>query len=74
MTKQIHVLGAVFTSVAMVFIGSVQADDHPQDEKQTIVHVSANEAEFDEMVPDVSKAVLWGDHDRGAEKGVTVQI
>ena len=36
-----------------------------QPKKKELIFIPAEEAEFKEVVPGVSKAVLWGDHDKG---------
>ena len=36
-----------------------------------VVHISAESATFKEVIPGVTKCVLWGDHDRGPYGGFT---
>lgn len=61
----------VFTILAMAVvltatwaIGLAQ-DQQQKPTKNELIVVSADEAKFKEVVPGVSKAVLWGDHDKG---------
>ena len=58
-----------FLGVAVVLaftwsIGFVHGQEE-QPEKKEPIFVPADEAEFKEVVPGVSKAVLWGNHDKG---------
>lgn len=48
-------------------MGSVHLAQGDQEKrsKKEVIFVSAGDADFQEAVPGVSKAVLWGDHDEG---------
>jgi mannose-6-phosphate isomerase-like protein (cupin superfamily) len=64
MKRSLTVLG-VSTALAVTWsIGFVQGQEK-QPEKKEVIFASAEKAGFKEVVKGVSKAVLWGDHDRG---------
>ncbi len=64
MKRALSVLGVAVALAVTWSVGFVQGQEK-QPKKKDLVFVSADKAEFKEVVPGVSKAVLWGDHDRG---------
>lgn len=64
MRKPLAVGGVAVVVTAALSIGLGQAQDR-RDEDRGLIFASADEANFMEVVPGVSKAVLWGDHEEG---------
>jgi mannose-6-phosphate isomerase-like protein (cupin superfamily) len=64
MKRALTLLGVAVALAATWSIGLVQGQQQ-QLKKKELIFVSADEAKFREVVPGVSKAVLWGDHDKG---------
>jgi hypothetical protein len=63
MKKRLTVLGVVSALALTCTIGHAQGEQ--QQPKSSLIVVSADKAIFKEVVPGVSKAVLWGDPDKG---------
>lgn len=57
---------ALFVVVAAVGLAAVSALESTQAEKKGAVFAAAEKAEFKEVIPGVSKAVIWGDPEKGA--------
>ena len=64
MKRSLTVLGVAAALAIVWSIGFAQGQEK-QANKKELIFVSADEAKFKEVVPGVSKAVLWGDHDKG---------
>ncbi len=64
MKTSLTVLGAAAALAVAWSIGLVQGQEK-QPKRKNLVLASADEAKFKEVRPGVSKAVLWGDDDRG---------
>ena len=64
MKKTLTVVGLAAALAVICAIGVAQGQQR-QPEKKALIFVAADEAKFKEVVPGVSKAVLWGDHDKG---------
>jgi len=58
------VLGVAAALAVTCAIGLTQGQQR-QPKKKALTFVPADKATFKEVVPGVSKAVLWGDHDKG---------
>jgi len=58
------VLGVAAAMAITWSLGVVQGQQQ-QGKKNELIYVSAENAAFKEVVPGVSKAVLWGDEDKG---------
>ena len=64
MKRALSVLRVAVALAVTWSVGFVQGQEK-QPKKKDLVFVSADKAEFKEVVPGVSKAVLWSDHDKG---------
>ena len=64
MKSSFMVLGTAATLAVMCSIGFVQGQEK-QPKREEVNFVSADEAKFKELLPGVSQAILWGDHERG---------
>ena len=64
MQRTLTVLGVAAAVVVTCTIGLAQGQQR-QAKKKALIFVPADKATFKEMVPGVSKAVLWGDHAQG---------
>ncbi|GBC78524.1 hypothetical protein HRbin08_02020 [bacterium HR08] len=64
MKRTLTVLGVAAALAITCTIGVAQGQQQ-QPKKKELVFVPAHKATFKEVVPGVSKAVLWGDHDKG---------
>ena len=64
MKKTLTVVGLAAALAVICAIGVAQGQQR-QPEKKALIFVPADRATFKEGVPGVSKAVLWGDHDKG---------
>jgi quercetin dioxygenase-like cupin family protein len=64
MKRLLTVLGVV-AALAIVWPIAFAQGEEEQPKKKEPIFVSADEANFKEAVPGVSKAVLWGDPDKG---------
>ena len=51
--------------------GGVKRGQEKQPKKKELVFVSADRADFKEMIPGISKAVLWGNYDIGPYSAFT---
>jgi quercetin dioxygenase-like cupin family protein len=58
------VAGAVMLAVTCA-MGSAQAQQKPP-AKKALIYVPADKATYKQVAPGISKAVLWGDHDKSA--------
>jgi len=58
------VLGMAAALAVTWSIGLVEGQGK-QPKKKELIFVPGDEAKFKEVIPGVSKAVLWGDHDKG---------
>ena len=63
MRRSLIALGVVAVLAVTWSVGFVRGKEE-QSEKKELILVSADEAKFKEVVPGVSKAVLWGDPDK----------
>jgi mannose-6-phosphate isomerase-like protein (cupin superfamily) len=64
MKRSFTVLGVAAALVIAWSIGFAEEQEGQPNTKE-LIFVSADEAKFEEVVPGVSKAVLWGDPDKG---------
>jgi len=64
MKRLLMVSGMAATLVVTCSMGFVWGQKK-QPTKKELIFVSADEAKFKDVVPGVSKAILWGDHDKG---------
>src|SRR6266699_6810971 len=64
MKRSLKLLGMAATLAVTWSIGSAQGQEKRPKMKE-LVFVSADEAKFKEVIPGVSKAVLWGDDNKG---------
>ncbi len=64
MKRLLTFLGVAVALAITWSIGFVHGQEE-QPKKKELIFVHADEVKFKEMVPGVSKAVLWGDHDKG---------
>ena len=64
MKRRLTVLGLAAALAVTWSIGLVRGQGK-QPKKKELIFVPGDEAKFKEVVPGVSKAVLWGDHDKG---------
>jgi mannose-6-phosphate isomerase-like protein (cupin superfamily) len=64
MKRTLTVLAVVTALAVTCTIGLAQGQQQQPSEK-ALIFVPADKATFKEMHPGVSKAVLWGDHDKG---------
>jgi mannose-6-phosphate isomerase-like protein (cupin superfamily) len=63
MKKTLTFLGIAAALAVTCTIGFTQGQQ--QQPKKALIFVPADKATFKEVVPGVSKAVLWGNHDKG---------
>src|SRR5687767_15156327 len=62
-----HWIATIIALTAMGTLSVARAEGTPPaGAEPAATHVSAAKATYKEVVPGVSKAVLWGDHDKGA--------
>jgi mannose-6-phosphate isomerase-like protein (cupin superfamily) len=64
MKRTLTVLGVAAALAVTCTIGFAQGQQQ-QTQKKALIFVPADKATFKEAVPGVSKAVVWGDHDKG---------
>ena len=64
MQRTLMVVGVAVAFAMTCAIGFAQGQQR-QPTKKALLFVPADRATFKEVVPGVSKAVLWGDHDKG---------
>ena len=64
MKRTLTVLGVAAALAITCTIGVAQGQQQ-QPKKKTLIFVPADKATFKEVVPGISKAVLWGDPDKG---------
>jgi hypothetical protein len=64
MKRSLIALGVAVVLAVTWSVGFVPGQEEQPGKKEPI-YVSADEAKFKEVVPGVSKAVLWGDPDKG---------
>ena len=67
MGRSLTFLGLVATSVLTCSMGLAQGQEKPtkQTQKKEPIFASADKANFKQVTPGVSKAVLWGNDDKG---------
>jgi mannose-6-phosphate isomerase-like protein (cupin superfamily) len=64
MKRSLTVLGVAVALAATCWIGSAQSQDK-QAKTKPVIFGSADDAQFNEAIPGVSRAVLWGNPDKG---------
>ncbi len=64
MKRTLMVLAVAAALAVLYTIGFAQGEQQQPKEK-ALIFVPADKATFNEVVPGVSKAVLWGDYDKG---------
>jgi quercetin dioxygenase-like cupin family protein len=60
-----HMKRVAGAAAAVAAMGAVATLVRARRKGREAVHISANEAEFSEVVPGVSKCILWGDTEKG---------
>jgi mannose-6-phosphate isomerase-like protein (cupin superfamily) len=64
MNRSLTLVGVAAVLAVTCSIGFVHGQEQ-QPKKKELIFVPADKAKFKEVVPGVSKAILWGDYDKG---------